>query len=555
MKLRLQPTSFLIGFNIVVFIAALFLTSALLFAVRVPITPFHLYAALGVTLLLSWFSVRTYAAEPRGVVWAVSLLVPAALFVVFLWISGQFYDLSYDGQSYHQEAIILLKNGWNPFYDAPLTLPTGHDIWINHYPRLSETVAAALYAVTGHIEQSKVFNFLLMAGSFFLALSALLAHNAGKTRAVALSLLLAGNPVSVYQSLGFYVDGQLASLLLCLLALSYLLHKGPNRWIVTAYSLCLMMTVNNKFTAVGYAAVFCLGLLVALYMSEKFDLLKKMVKLSVVSALIGVVVAGFNPYVTNTLRHGHPFYPLAGPGSRDVVADFTPKSFLPLNRIQRALVSYFSVTEENSTTNAATKLKVPFTITAGELSKFGEPDVAIGGFGPLFGGAIVLSLAIVLVSLRLSISRVLLTLGVLAILLASVFINSAAWWARYVPQLWFVPVVCALLGFSFERKKAIAACSWVLVAVLAVNALSVACAYVSLQYDWNRTLKSQLETVRNSPQPVLASFGYSWSNRIRFEELGIAYREGDTSGCPAPLTLNHSGTSVCTAGGGHAAAE
>jgi hypothetical protein len=549
-KNNLKPLSLMWGLIILVFTASLFITASLLFAVRIPITPFHFWIASALTVVFAWFAAKNHFSDRQPLFFAVTLLVPLVLFLVFLWVSGRFYDITYDGQAYHQETVILLKNGWNPFYDQPLQLSTGHDIWINHYARAPEIVAAVLYAVTGHIELSKVFNFMLIAGSFFMGLSALLTYQPQKTaRALFIAFVLACNPVSLCQAFGFYIDGQLGTLLLYLISLSYLLFVKTDRWIFSVFSLCLILTVNNKFTAIGYAAVIVLGLLIALYMSEKFEGLKTTLKISVISALLGLLVFGFNPYVTNTLRHGHPFYPLAGPGAKDVVEEFTPESFKTMNRFQRLLVSNFSVSEENSTTKLGTTLKIPFTFTSKELTPFREPDVSIAGFGPLFGGTLLLALVIGLLSLRLNVSRSLAALGIAAVLLISAAINPAAWWARYVPQLWVIPAVFALLGLSYDNKKAMHALSWVLMGVMTLNVALIAYTNFSFQWKANQKLKEQLQTVAKAPQPVPVDFTYSWSNRARFEELGIAYEEvKEMKGCPNPLTLYRTGTTVCLSG-------
>lgn len=538
------------GLTILVFTASLFITASLLFAVRIPITPVHFWIATASTLVFAWFAVKHRFQDKQPLYFAVTLALPFVLFMAFLWVSGQFYDITYDGQAYHQETAILLKDGWNPFYDKPLQLSTGHAIWINHYARGPEIVAAVLYAVTGNIELSKVFNFLLIAGSFFTALSALLTIGPNKiARSLLIALVLACNPVSVYQALGFYIDGQLASLLLYLIALSYLLFAEADRWILSAFSLCLILTVNNKFTAIGYAAVIGLGLLVALYMSEKFARLKIVLNVGIVSALLGLLAFGFNPYVTNTIRDGHPFFPLAGPGAKDVVEQFTPESFKTMNPLKRLVVSTFSVSEANSSTMLDTTLKMPFTFTWKELSRFSEPDVSIAGFGPLFGGTMLLAAAILLLSLRLSVSRTMAALSISVVLLGSAAINSAAWWARYVPQLWVIPAIFAVLGFSYESKKAVSALSWLLIGVMSLNIALLACTNVSFQWQANQTLKAQLQTVAKAEQPVPVTFTYTWSNRARFERLGIAYKEAaDLSGCPNPLTLHRTGTTVCLAG-------
>jgi hypothetical protein len=147
------------------------------------------------------------------------------------------------------------------------------------------------------------------------------------------------------------------------------------------------------------------------------------------------------------------------------------------------------------------------------------------------------------------VSRSLAVLGIAAVLLISAAINPAAWWARYVPQLWVIPAVFALLGLSYDNKKAMHALSWVLMGVMTLNVALIAYTNFSFQWKANQKLKEQLQTVAKAPQPVPVDFTYSWSNRARFEELGIAYEEvKEMKGGPNPLTLYRTGTTVCLSG-------
>jgi hypothetical protein len=314
-----------------------------------------------------------------------------------------------------------------------------------------------------------------------------------------------------------------------------------------AFALCMMLAINNKFTAIAYVGIFCIGLVLALYIAQKHGLLKKMLIVMSVSAMIGAAILGFNPYVTNTVRDHNPFYPLAGEDSKDVVAAFTPTSFMTMNRVEEAIVSYFSQSEGNSTKRDATTLKTPFTFSMEELQYYGIPDTAIGGFGPLFSGVLVLCLIVLILSFLLNIPRTMVVFGLLAVLFASVFINYAAWWARYVPHLWLLPFIIALLGFSFEDRKVIRGISWLMVGVLFVNVAMVSYSYFSLQSDANRNLKNQLQTLKQAEQPVTAYFSYAFSNKNRLEEYGIAYKEvNDVPKCTSAVELQDSGTVICT---------
>ena len=39
-------------------------------------------------------------------------------------------------------------------------------------------------------------------------------------------------------------------------------------------------------------------------------------------ALVAMLGLGYNPYVTNWLRHGHPLHPVYGPHSLDIGAQY-----------------------------------------------------------------------------------------------------------------------------------------------------------------------------------------------------------------------------------------
>ncbi len=546
---RIQNTSLLTGLSLLVFTASTFAVTTLLFLVNIEISAANLFIAVAVTVAFVWFTAKAYFPDQYLLYFSISLLASTALFFIFLAISGYYYDLSYDGQTYHQEGIFELANGWNPFYDKPLAdQGVPYAIWIDHYAKAGETLAAALYAITGNIELSKVFNFLLISGSFFISFAALAACLPRKRVLAAIfALLIACNPVSIYQSLSFYVDGQLGSLLICLVALSVLIYIRHNSYLIAAFSLCMMLTVNNKFTAIAYVGILCIGIVLTLYITQKHGLLKKMLIVMTASTIIGVAALGFNPYITNTAKYNNPFYPLAGEDSRDVVTAFTPTSFMTMNRFEEAVVSYFSQSEGNSTKRDTTTLKTPFTFSMEELRYYGIPDTAIGGFGPLFSGVLVLSLIILIMAFLFNIPRTMVVIGLLIILFASVFINYAAWWARYVPHLWLMPFIIALLGFSFDQRKVIRGLSWLMVAVLFVNVAMVSFSYFKLQSEANQALKSQLQTLKQAPQPVTAYFSYAFSNKIRLQDYGIEYKEvKEEPRCDSIMELRDSGTLVCT---------
>jgi hypothetical protein len=358
--------------------------------------------------------------------------------------------------------------------------------------------------------------------------------------------LLAFNPVSMYQSLTFYVDGLLGSLLLCLIALGCLIYKRPGWLLLSVYTMAMILTMNIKFTAIGYAGVLTIGLLIALYMSEQFIRLKQLFRVAALGGMIGVLIVGYNPYVTNTLHDGHPFYPLAGEDAIDVVKSFTPRNLERMNRFEMAAASYFAKPMGNDTAKKPTEFQWPFMFDIKKLPTFAETDVAVSGFGPLFSGALILSLLALVSAFRKRPGVSLAAVGVIAVLAGSSFINPAAWWARYVPQLWAVPIICALLALSLKGHRLLNGIGIALVVVLAANSLLVGGSFTITQLAMSNELRGQLAQLQSVSQPVKAEFTYSWSNRERLKAFGIEFKEESPLSCSSEkVTLIRSGTTVC----------
>ncbi|MFD0693922.1 hypothetical protein ACFQZT_07445 [Paenibacillus sp. GCM10027628] len=547
MRNRIVSMSLVTGMTLLTLLVAAFMIPSLLFLAGLPVMKGDFWLAVALAVLLGWVASKKLAEERQMTVFAVSVGLCALLFIGGFLICGYFYDLSYDGQAYHQEMIIHLAEGWNPVYDKEVAQPTGNSIWINHYAKAAEIAAASIYKATGMIEQSKVINLLAIAASGLLSLGALLTLRPGnRVTAWVVALLLALNPVSVYQSFTFYVDGLLGSLLLCLLALGCLIVTRPGWLPIWMYTLVMVMMMNIKFTAIGYAGVLTVGLLIALYMSEQFARLKRLFRIAALGGMIGVLIVGYNPYVTNTLHNGHPFYPLAGDDAIDVVKNFTPRNLERMNRFEQVAASYFAEPMGNSTDKKPTRFQWPFAFSAKGLPTFAETDVAVAGFGPLFSGALVLALIVLVLAFRKRPGVTLAAIGVIALLAASSFINPAAWWARYVPQLWTVPLICVWLALSLKGYRLLNGTGIALALVIAANSFLVSGSYTTSQWAWSQELRGQLAQLQAASQPVKAEFTYSWSNRERLKAYGIAFKEETPLSCSSEkVMLIKSGTTLC----------
>jgi hypothetical protein len=300
----------------------------------------------------------------------------------------------------------------------------------------------------------------------------------------------------------------------------------------------VIIAVNIKFTALAYIPALGLPVMLYLFLAKKRQSLG-LIALSLGMGLIaGSLFVGFNPYVTNAVRNGNPLYPLAGPGAVDIMTANSPANFHNMNRFEKLFVSVFSETE-NVHGSQSSHWKWPFTVSKEEPGGTWL-DTRIAGFGPLFGGAVLLSLILLATAWAPDKKKTLAFTGLGLLIVCSALVNPEAWWARYAPQLWLLPVLCAMLGLAINSKpQKILGLSIALVLIL--NLCLVSAYYFKQQYTDNVILKSQLAEMRGA-HLVLVSFGSDYSNRERLTEAGIHYREVARLDGPNVQTLDNSDT-------------
>ena len=232
-------------------------------------------------------------------------------------IAGRFFDMSFDGQWYHQDAIGFLKEGWNPIRDHRLldTEVSGMNAnYVNCYPKAAWYFQAGIFSAFHDIEYGKALHLI---GNFSLGmiLCAMLRHRFTFSwlKSIVLALLCCTSTITLGQIFSFYVDGVLFSYLgiFLLLLLDYLHFK---KRVFVGLLCCFVFLVNLKFTGLIYALVCCfLGAAYLLWLQRKIPLtfLWRMGLM----VFFGVVFIGYPTYVRNTLDYQHPLYPIMGPNN------------------------------------------------------------------------------------------------------------------------------------------------------------------------------------------------------------------------------------------------
>ncbi|MEY2365304.1 hypothetical protein R6U76_03065 [Lysinibacillus capsici] len=563
MREKLIKYTSILGIQLVILVGLTTLLSSLLLFVNIEINGAVFIIAWILSIIFSFLSINRIHDKINQKIKCGILLNFIFIIIISttLFISGKYFDISHDGQMYHQEAIIQLQEGWNPIYDDPLDeINYTPFFWINHYAKGSWFYGATLYDLLGNVEYGKSINIILLVASILLSFSTILRFNNSITWASIFSILLAFNPVTINQMLTFYIDGQLYSLFLLLVVLLTLHQIEKSNEFYLPIILTLALLINIKFTALGYALILCtIPLILTLYQYifvEKIRDYKLLIKITIkrkiniiliTGIVLGIFGIGFSSYVSNMMDHGHPFYPLAGNGSVDIITENTPVGLRNLNKIEQLYLSIFSETS-NSLDGIAIS-KFPLKITEQERSILWIMDVRIGGFGPLFGGIIIImSIGILLwkdIFVNNAVRNVLL---ITSVIIFTIIINPEIWWARYVPQMWMLPIIFLILltqNIKGKLKGFYIICLSLLIGLNCVIMLKTNYNAIALI---SKDLTIQLETMSefSKSNEIIINMETFKSNRKRFDNFNINYIEVDNLSCEKPFIIPGSISTFCT---------
>jgi hypothetical protein len=155
----------------------------------------------------------------------------------------------------------------------------------------------------------------------------------------------------------------------------------------------------------------------------------------------------------------------------------------------------------------------------------------MAGMGPVFA-EISLFIPVALLALVWLIRKKKILLRDFAIMmtlfLICIFINPICWYARYVPQLWFIPLIIAFYFLYLKKFRLVA---YVLLAGLTFNTWLLIDKHFSYQIKLTKTHRKILNSLKACPDPVIFP-GWTSTFKLRLKEFGIhSYRlptEADT---------------------------
>jgi hypothetical protein len=499
-------------------------------------------------LLLS-LAVGDWLARREGLRGQLRIVPPAIVLTVValaMWLASAFFDMSWDGLWYHQTAVYQMSHGWNPIRDPLHSFAPHLQDWLHHYAKGPWYVALALFQTTHHIEWAKAAPWMALAATFLAVFATGLDFGMRRRTAVVIAALVSLNPVVTCQLVSYLVDGLMVSFMACFVAALFRWFRRPSlliHWVLMASAI---LAINAKLTGPVYLCFCCAagGLYVLM---KRRDLLVRYAVFQLACILLGAVLFGFNPFVTNTVHRGNPFYPWLGSAAHPSFAQRgqdpnelyeTPNNMKGRSRFVRLGYAIFSHPGPQTFYNGEpAQLMWPFNVRWNDFTVFRFHEVRISGFGPLFSGAFLISLVLLGITLvRPGIPREIVVL-LAGTIVASLLVSVHTWWARYGPQLWWLPIIAVIAGLAVPGWRAARWTAWGLAALLLINAVLVGVAHFRWEIEATRTTYAQMDLLRQKGE-VEIDFQYfrePFGERLRAG--GVTFRAVRRLSCDHPMEL------------------
>ncbi|WP_133439796.1 hypothetical protein [Chryseobacterium salivictor] len=373
----------------------------------------------------------------------VSIVAALLVSVVSYYLAITYFDLSYDGQGYHQETIYLLKNGWNPVYGETKAFRS----WINYYQKGNEIIQSNIYLLTDKIEAGKMINVLFIyiaLVTFFIFLSTLQIKHIYKW---IITFIVVFNPVVFTQVFTNYLDANWY--LTLVISLSSLLTYFSNR---ERLGLIIFILSSVIFCSLKLTSIPVFIVIAVFAFSYHLFFHKKKMIMPFLTVLLLSGICNVHPFLTNVQHGYHILHPFAGAKKSDILNQNIPEVLLNKNRVERILVSLFSESSNGTKAILYEGLKMPFEVNKANL--YISYDTRLGGFGFLFSGIIVLTLLMFLCILFIKEEKFYkkILIIVLACIVSTIIVNPASWWARLSAQIWLLPITIIIFGLLSKKK-------------------------------------------------------------------------------------------------------
>lgn len=488
-----------------------------------------------------------------------------SVFVIFLglgsWLLSYTYDTSWDGQGYHQSAVIALSNNWNPVYDPSIdftqNLPS--QIFAEGYPSALWEIEATIYSLTDRINSAKIVNIAIAVIAGAIVYSLLRKIKIKKYLAVLISVLCVCQPVYIIQLLTFMADGFGYQLLLIASASLFIIaFSSKSYWAVAVFLMTELLLITTKYSHLP--AFLVLGVIFGLIIVNRFlnrdYVFSKYTYYFISGFLLISAIFSYLPYIRNQLFHSALFYPTNIPELMGSVKfNNVPNNLQDSSKVSLLFYGLFSRAqpkESGDPTNSANlaQLKIPFTLSMEEVEEGAELyNNRVGGGGPLFSGLVLLSVLLITFLYFKTENRtqryaIYISIFTFILILLLSLLAPTPNLLRYTNQLQLIPFVLTVPILAVFKKTYIQTLCLVIISTCTLN--------VGL-FSWavaNKTIKEiaqvngQMNELRNSGKEYQIRAQQFYSTFTLLKEQNVSFKAVDKLSCSSVKYMVASSTTT-----------
>ncbi|MFC0878610.1 hypothetical protein ACE01N_18590 [Saccharicrinis sp. FJH2] len=456
-------------------------------------------------------------------IFAVSL----AVIVFSLLIASFYFDLSWDGQWYHQSAIYHMVSDWNPLKDPIRDFEIHNSSSICHFPKGSWYFAASVYSFTGNFEAGKGLNIIVPFIALFYIFASLRELKLSFSKSLVISVIVILNPVVWCEITSYLVDGLLILYISIYLTAAMLWIKQRDNKSMLMAAMAISALVNVKFTGLVFFCALAFFLFIYLLLVNR----KHWFKFAYLHAVIlagSLLIAGYNPYITNYVERNHPLYPIMGTEEYPSVFEATgedsnelletPHNMMGKNLIHRMFYATFGRPDNAPYYKKKdASLMWPFMSNTSDWEAYYFHEVRVSGFGPYFSATIILALVLsVTLLIRDKTNRLKLLMAALAVLSTLMF-SRHLWWPRFGPQMWLLPLIPLIFSFFSGNRSKTKYLSYSVAALLLINGIIVMWVHMGWETRSSVTLRKQLTELKTNNTSI--EINYGWFGKAIEERL------------------------------------
>jgi hypothetical protein len=190
--------------------------------------------------------------------------------------------------------------------------------------------------------------------------------------------------------------------------------------------------------------------------------------------------------------------------------------------MEKVLRSVFSASQNNPQ-QITGGIKFPLSISLAEIKTFQVTDVRIAGWGPLFSLILLISLGTGILLVIRQRGKSLAGWGLILLITATMLLNPEAWWARYAPQFWLIPVVVLVMALWHKDDRTVRIFGYLIMAVCIVNVFLISGANFADNFIDSNNMKETLQEISANGDEILVYYGKMYATEYKLNEFNIPY--------------------------------